>query len=563
MLWTCLCVILPSLFSVVKILCRHYLELMTLKSEQMLALSVDTVIAETKYENLENSEVHTKIQKLQSGANMVGPVSSVIRNQLSGILKNGIFLLACFPLIWALIATDDESFSPVFLETIPEGMVFVSTHTLLFFLFLFLLILFAVRLRIVFRQKETELTGKFVPVEREYQYYVKLRADYENGADIRLNGLRKMLQARMKTYNCSERKMHFAIGRQNALADGSLSVLLYVENIAVIFFIICKILYGTVSIGGFYLYANAFVQAISYLTEIMRQAGELKVAMSYYDAYPALWELNRKSVLQQSFSTAAGDCEEDSGEKLSYDIVFRNVSFRYPGSSQWILKNLNLTIRKGEHIAIVGRNGAGKSTLIKLLTGLYSLETGQIFIHGKEIRKWEESELYSLFGVVYQDYRLLAASVEENITAGAENVDRERVRNVMSSVGLWDMVGEEGLRHSVSRYLSEKGILFSGGEEQKLAIARALYKNAPIVVMDEPAAALDPIAEQEINALLNRLSETHTALVISHRLSTCMACDRILVLDDGRIVEDGTQQELIKQGGIYAKMWETQARHYK
>lgn len=224
---------------------------------------------------------------------------------------------------------------------------------------------------------------------------------------------------------------------------------------------------------------------------------------------------------------------------------------------------MNLTIRKGEHIAIVGRNGAGKSTLIKLLTGLYSLETGQIFIHGKEIRKWEESELYSLFGVVYQDYRLLAASVEENITAGAENVDRERVRNVMSSVGLWDMVGEEGLRHSVSRYLSEKGILFSGGEEQKLAIARALYKNAPIVVMDEPAAALDPIAEQEINALLNRLSETHTALVISHRLSTCMACDRILVLDDGRIVEDGTQQELIKQGGIYAKMWETQARHYK
>lgn len=393
-------------------------------------------------------------------------------------------------------------------------------------------------------------------MEREYQYYVSLWADHENGADIRLNGLGELLLSRMKSYNCSERKLHLKIGRQKSLADGTLSVLFYFESMVVFFFVICKILYGTVSLGGFYLYVNAFVQTVFNITETLRQGGVLKDSMNYYDAYPMLWGLNSREASLKHDRKAENSTGKD-------EIVLKNVSFQYPGSNQWILKNLNLTIQKGECIALVGRNGAGKSTLVKLLTGLYSLKDGQILIQGRDIQMLGKNELFQLFGVVNQDFRLFATTVEENIAADNVDIDRQRVRDIVAMVGLSELLEMGGLMQQVSRVLSEEGILFSGGEEQKIAIARALYKDAPIVIMDEPAASLDPIAEQEINALLKQFSKKRTTLVISHRLSTCTFCSRIIVLDDGRIVEDGTHEELLLRNGLYASMWKAQAEHYR
>ncbi|MGN0506355.1 MAG: ABC transporter ATP-binding protein [Lachnospiraceae bacterium] len=247
-----------------------------------------------------------------------------------------------------------------------------------------------------------------------------------------------------------------------------------------------------------------------------------------------------------------------------HEIEFRHVSFRYPRSEKEVLHDINLKITSGEHLSIVGLNGAGKTTFIKLLCRLYDVTEGEILIDGINIKEYSEEEYRKLFAVVFQDFQLLAFSLKDNIVLG-EKADEEKLNEVLKLSGLYEdaMKLKNGVDTILYKGFDEDGTDLSGGQKQKTAISRALYKNAPIVILDEPTAALDPVAEYEIYRQFNSLVGGKTAIYISHRLSSCKFCDRIAVFAEDTIKEYGTHEELVgKQNGIYATMFATQAQYY-
>ncbi|MDE6746587.1 MAG: ABC transporter ATP-binding protein/permease [Oscillospiraceae bacterium] len=247
-----------------------------------------------------------------------------------------------------------------------------------------------------------------------------------------------------------------------------------------------------------------------------------------------------------------------------YEFEFRHVWFRYPGSEQFVLRDINLKWRIGEKMALVGRNGCGKSTLVKLLCRLYDPTEGEITLNGVDIRKYNYEEYMGLFAVVFQDSKLFSFSVAENVAASTE-FDPERVEDCVRRSGLSERLDsmQDGINTYLYKDFDEHGVEISGGEAQKICLARAVYKGSPFIVLDEPTAALDPISEHDIYTKFNGIVGTRTAIYISHRLSSCRFCDEITVMDNGEIVERGSHDDLIKADGNYSKLWSAQAEYYR
>lgn len=247
-----------------------------------------------------------------------------------------------------------------------------------------------------------------------------------------------------------------------------------------------------------------------------------------------------------------------------YEVEFRDVSFRYPNTEAYALRHVSMKFRIGEKLAVVGRNGSGKTTFIKLLCRLYDPTEGEILLNGVDIRKYDYAEYQALFSVVFQDFRLFAFSLGQNVTAGAD-VDCARAEVCLREAGLGERLLRmpDGLDTMLYRDFDPHGVVISGGEAQKIAIARALYKNAPFLVLDEPTAALDPVSEYEVYRKFNAISGGKTALYISHRLASCRFCDEILVFSAGSIVQHGTHEALLQEkNGEYARLWHAQAQYY-
>lgn len=255
--------------------------------------------------------------------------------------------------------------------------------------------------------------------------------------------------------------------------------------------------------------------------------------------------------------------EEPVRDTNDYEIEFRNVSFCYPGCDSEALSGINFKIRKGERIALVGLNGSGKTTFIKLLIRLYDPTSGVIFYNGKDIRELSYSEYMQLFSVVFQDFQLFAFPIGQNVAA-SERYDEDKALYWLRESGMEERLNQfpKGLDTCLFSSMDEEGIELSGGEKQKTAIARALYKDSPIVIMDEPTAALDAIAEAQIYANFNKMVKDRTAVYISHRLSSCRFCEKIVVFEKGKIIEKGNHEELLKRQGVYATMWQAQAQYY-
>lgn len=248
-----------------------------------------------------------------------------------------------------------------------------------------------------------------------------------------------------------------------------------------------------------------------------------------------------------------------------YEVEFRDVSFRYPGTQQWALRHVNIKFRVGSRLAVVGVNGSGKTTFIKLLCRLYDPTQGQILLNGIDIRKYRYQDYIDLFSVVFQDFRLLARPLGENV-AGTMAYEKERVTDCLNKAGFEERMGamEEGLHTYLYKDLDENGVEISGGEAQKIAIARTLYKDAPFLILDEPTAALDPEAEAEIYTKFDEIAGDKTAIYISHRLSSCRFCDEIAVFHEGQVIEQGTHEELVSdRNGKYYELWNAQAQYYQ
>lgn len=247
-----------------------------------------------------------------------------------------------------------------------------------------------------------------------------------------------------------------------------------------------------------------------------------------------------------------------------YEIEFRDVSFKYPGAETWALRHMNMKFKVGQRLAVVGRNGSGKTTFIKLLCRLYDPTEGEILLNGIDIRKYNYQEYMSIFSVVFQDFQLLAYSLGQNVAA-SRDFDRQRAENCLREAGFGERLDEmeKGLDTILYKYLEDEGVEISGGEAQKIALARALYKNAPFIILDEPTAALDPLAEYEVYTKFNEIVGDKTAIYISHRLSSCRFCDTIAVFDDGQVVQRGSHDELVTdKSGLYHSLWNAQAQYY-
>lgn len=259
-----------------------------------------------------------------------------------------------------------------------------------------------------------------------------------------------------------------------------------------------------------------------------------------------------------------GSLTVEKRKDLDYEVEFKNVSFCYPGSDAWALKNINMKFRIGQRLAVVGQNGSGKTTFIKLLCRLYDPTEGEILLNGINIQKYNYLDYMSIFSVVFQDFKLFAFPLGQNVAAGVE-YDPGRAGDCLVKAGFGGKLQTmpEGLETYLYKDFSEHGVDISGGEAQKIAIARALYKSAPFIVLDEPTAALDPIAEAEIYGKFNEIVKDKTAIYISHRLSSCRFCDDIAVFDKGRIVQQGSHESLAADaGGKYYELWNAQAQYY-
>ena len=380
----------------------------------------------------------------------------------------------------------------------------------------------------------------------------------ENAKDIRLYGIENWFPKRMKQVYDRRIRINANIWGRMKLMDISNAVFLVARDIVAYGLLIRQVLAGQLSVAEFTFFIGIISGFTAWLTEMVTNFSYL-----------------RKAAIQQGYLRAymeMDDClMQGSGEELAPlscppSIEFRDVTFTYPETDRPVLEHLNLTIRPGQKIALVGANGAGKTTLVKLLTGLYRPDSGEILLGGRNIESYSQEEYFDLIGTVFQEPFLMAFSIEENVACCDEQqADHQRVCRCLQRAGLWERIERlpKGVKTPYSKELYEDGESFSGGEAQRLMLARALYKDAPVMVLDEPTAALDPLAEAQMYAQYNDLTANKTSIFISHRLSSTQFCDRVLYLEGGKIVEDGTHQQLMALGGSYAKMFAYQAYYYQ
>ena len=380
----------------------------------------------------------------------------------------------------------------------------------------------------------------------------------ENAKDIRLYGIENWFPKRMKQVYDRRIRINANIWGRMKLMDISNAAFLVARDIVAYGLLIRQVLAGQLSVAEFTFFIGIISGFTAWLTEMVTNFSYL-----------------RKAAIQQGYLRAymeMDDClMQGSGEELAPlscppSIEFRDVTFTYPETDKPVLEHLNLTIRPGQKIALVGANGAGKTTLVKLLTGLYRPDSGEILLGGRNIESYSQEEYFDLIGTVFQEPFLMAFSIEENIACCDEQqADHQRVCRCLQRAGLWERIERlpKGVKTPYTKELYEDGESFSGGEAQRLILARALYKDAPVMVLDEPTAALDPLAEAQMYAQYNDLTANKTSIFISHRLSSTQFCDRVLYLEGGKIVEDGTHQQLMALGGSYAKMFAYQAYYYQ
>ena len=409
-------------------------------------------------------------------------------------------------------------------------------------------------------QYQTTLMQEIIPINRRYGYYMNLASEKEVQKDIRLYDMESMITERIISFSndtCDKFdqmliKFGKAKGLMGAVGEGVAAFSYGYVGIRTI-----SSAFGPqISLGALTMYVSA---AINFSSMVIR-FGESVTAMiqflSWLEPYMEFMQLaeETKSEGKELF---AGDVET---------LEFRNVTFTYPNAEKAVLQNVSFSIKKGEKISIVGLNGAGKSTLVKLICRMYQADSGEILINGKNIYEYEYMSYMNTISAVFQDYRLFNFSIAENISSQAKECDVAEVNRLIGEVGLAEKVKELplGIESRFGKEYDEEGIEMSGGQAQKIAIARALYKKASMVILDEPASALDPIAEAEIYEKFNSLVDDKTAIYISHRMSSSVFCDKILIIDGGTVADFDTHENLMKKTeSLYYKLFQSQAENYK
>ena len=417
------------------------------------------------------------------------------------------------------------------------------------------------------RKKEEKVFERWtegtVWYNRAFMFYGHaLYAETARAKDVRLYRQDRTADREMQKLEEHNRKDNEALGRMSAcqglleFSHGACNVLCYL-------FVTAKAALGAFAAGNIVQYVGALMRLVKSVGDLFFTVSENRIYTGHLEKLFAYLDL--PNAKRQGTLPADRTEKKEHMDRKEYTVEFRDVSFRYPGSDTEVLKHISTTLHAGKKQALVGANGAGKTTFIKLLCRLYDPTEGQILLNGTDIREYDYDEYLGLFSFVFQDFKLFAFGLGENVAA-CEQYDAARAEECLEKADFGDRLRSmpEGLQTCLYRDLSEKGVEISGGEAQKIVLARALYRDAPVIVLDEPTAALDPLAEAQVYAGFSGIVGNRTAVYISHRLSSCRFCDEITVFDRGTIVQQGTHEELMQdRNGKYHELWNAQAQYYR
>ncbi|HBA50229.1 MAG TPA: ABC transporter ATP-binding protein [Lachnospiraceae bacterium] len=461
-------------------------------------------------------------------------------------------------------------------------------------------------------EKSHVLMRQVTDANRIYTYYLENHImTYHTGKDVRIYNQKGLLQEETQVVFDAGVKMVKGQVRNEAKYSGAVAFSIVALSTLVCLFVGLRALAGMIGVGELVLYigsisrfTDGFTGFVMALTRLRTNNDAMRVYFEFLNT-PVSTEKSEekieKNVILRRFGNGEteeeqfagqgrrsentfqpigqnGTVEDTVGQNVTaveadkqnartdsrHEVEFRDVSFRYPAAESWALRHLSMKFRAGERLAVVGRNGSGKTTFIKLLCRLYDPTEGSILLDGVDIREYGMEEYRKLFSVVFQDYKLFSFSLAQNVAARMD-AEPDRVSECLERAGFGERLAKmpSGIHTCLYRDFEETGVEISGGEAQKIALARALYKDAPIVILDEPTAALDPIAEYEIYSRFNEMIGDKTAIYISHRLSSCRFCDDIAVFHMGELVQRGSHDELVADaGGVYYELWDAQAQHY-
>ena len=486
----------------------------------------------TSFPNTEDTNILKKLDKAVTTLSGNSMASEAIWNTMTDLLKN----ISGFVIYLFLMSSLDRLLIVVILATTVVGY-FVNKYIYEW----------------SYRHREEE-----AEYSKHLNYINQKAEEITLAKDIRIFGMRPWLE---DIYSSTKRLYQaFIVRREKTyLLANVLDVLLsFLRNgIAYLYLITITINEGLPA-SQFLLYFTAVSGFTTWITGILdgfstlhRQCLDLSVLREYFEIpEPFLFEEGKP--LQ-------------ADKNIPYELRLNNVSFRYPQATKDTLHNLNLTIHPGEKLAIVGLNGAGKTTLVKLLCGFYDPTEGEVLLNGEDIRKYNRQDYYTLFSAVFQHFSVLDATLAENVAQTITDIDYQKVADCIEKAGLAanvEHLPKQEQTH-IGRQVYEDGVELSGGEMQRLMLARALYKDAPIIVLDEPTAALDPIAENDIYLKYNEMTEGRTSVFISHRLASTRFCDRIIFLSGGSIAEEGTHESLMEQNRQYAELFHIQSKYYQ
>lgn len=520
--------------------------------EQVLNEKINQMISEKTcridYDILEKHETLDMIKKAQEGMNSRGGIQSFCSNLAAGIQNIVTIIYSIILLV------------PVFIPAPSEGLTGIGNFVNKWYS-VFILIL-AIGMNTVMNMLDRKLEAKVqqsffernVVWNRRYSYWFTMVFNYSLGKYIRLYDMQKMLSAKVGQASDNMENEFYTL-RDKLL---KISWIPIVVNVILQFvtyaYVGLKAVFKLISVGDSMKYVGAYTNLAQSVQNIAGIFTELDIESKYLAYFYDYMAIENKRY--------EGTIPTEKRDDNVFEIEFRDVSFKYLNTETYALRHVNQKITLGSKTAVVGKNGAGKTTFIKLLCRLYEPTEGQILLNGVDIRYYDYKDYAKLFGVVFQDFNLFSATIGENV-ASSDEYDEKLVIECLDKAGFGERLAKmpDGIRTNIYQY-EENGVEISGGEAQKLAIARALYKNAPFVILDEPTSALDPVAEYEIYQHFDQMVEDKTSIYISHRMSSCRFCDNILVFDEGEIVESGSHEQLMKEGGLYSELWNAQAQYY-
>ncbi len=500
----------------------------------------------TEYQKLENSKykelIHKHEEAEKSRWSRFPYFVWTTYRFLNGLFTLIISVIIIFPLLKVGFTKTGDTFfeKPIFLITIISAILAMAV----------IILLVAVNIN----KSYLKANESYAELDRIFYSFLDIFGDYRTGKEIRIYKEQNLIDsiATSKILTDGEKTLR-KISMHTAKASSFVAILGAVVGFGVYLFIGIKGLLGLFSIGSLVLYCGSFMQIINGIMMMANTFGKLQEIIPLAKRYFEILDTKDEMTYGNKVLDLSG----------GFEIEFKNVSFKYPGAENYALQNVNLKIKNGEHLAVVGRNGSGKTTFIKLMCRLYDVTDGEILINGVNIKDYTKDSIIKLYSVVFQDFKIFSVSLKDNICANSD-FESDRFYACLENADIKERTEHMPNKENTYLYkdLDENGVEISGGEAQKLALARALYKDAPIVVLDEPTAALDPIAENEIYTRFKTFVQGKTAIYISHRLSSCAFCDKIAVFNNAKLAETGTHKDLLNAGGKYAELWNAQAKYY-